>query len=185
MSKMLVNSKRRQQWIFAGSPLTDASLQTTLASFPDTIKSINVSSCKQLTSVSIMHLMHSNVLELQANHVPKFANFISMVESPVVMSPIQKLHLDGCPITDEDLVWLSRRLAKLQFLSLRWCEKLSARGIINLLQSLPCLTTIDVTDLGFEEAVSKGARQGLQVIATKWYDDNVLSEKCKEKSENT
>ena len=115
-------------------------------------------------------LCNSNVLELQANIV--------------VMSPIQKLHLDGCPITDEDLVWLSRRLAKLQFLSIRWCEKLSADGIINLLQSLPCLTTIDVTDLGFEEAVSKGARQGLQVIATKWYDDNV-SEKCEEKSENT
>ena len=183
MSKMLVNSKRRQQWTFAGSPLTDASLQTTLASFPDTIKSINVSSCKQLTSVSIINLMHSNVLEVQANYVPKFAKF-SMVESPVVMSPIQKLHLDGCPITDEDLVWLSRRLAKLQFLSIRWCEKLSADGIINLLQALPCLTTIDVTDLGFEEAVSKGARQGLQVIATKWYDDNV-SEKCEEKSENT
>ena len=169
---MLVNSKRRQQWTFAGSPLTDASLQTTLASFPDTIKSINVSSCKQLTSVSIINLMNSNVLELQANLLLN------------VMSPIQKLHLDGCPITDEDLVWLSRRLAKLQFLSIRWCEKLSADGIINLLQALPCLTTIDVTDLGFEEAVSKGARQGLQVIATKWYDDNV-SEKCEEKSENT
>ena len=52
------------------------------------------------------------------------------------------------------------------------------------MQSLPHLITIDLIDLGLEEDVMKGARQGQHVIATnlaKWSDER----QSRERRENT
>ena len=156
-----------------------------VVTFPKLSK-INISSCKRVTSKAFYELLCApNISELAASHLPRVGrNKVAAISSTAVTRVVGKnqnqtptsnvriLHMDATPITDADLEHIIHIAPKLEFISLRWCERLSAHGINKIMKIAPNLRCIDLTDLGLVQDIEVGIENqtGLvEIICTKWY----------------
>ena len=156
-----------------------------VVTFPKLSK-INISSCKRVTSKAFYELLCApNISELAASHLPRVGrNKVAAISITAVTRVVGKnqnqtptsnvriLHMDATPITDADLEHIIHIAPKLEFISLRWCERLSAHGINKIMKIAPNLRCIDLTDLGLVQDIEVGIENqtGLvEIICTKWY----------------
>ena len=155
-----------------------------VVTFPKLSK-INISSCKRVTSKAFYELLCApNISELAASHLPRVGrNKVAAISTAVTRvvgknqnqtptSNVRILHMDATPITDADLEHIINIAPKLEFISLRWCERLSAHGINKIMKIAPNLRCIDLTDLGLVQDIEVGIENqtGLvEIICTKWY----------------
>ena len=156
-----------------------------VVTFPKLSK-INISSCKRVTSKAFYELLCApNISELAASHLPRVGrNKVAAISITAVTRVVGKnqnqtptsnvriLHMDATPITDADLEHIINIAPKLEFISLRWCERLSAHGINKIMKIAPNLRCIDLTDLGLVQDIEVGIENqtGLvEIICTKWY----------------
>jgi hypothetical protein len=149
------------------------------------LSKINISSCKRVTSKAFIELLCTpNISELAASHLPRVGrNKVAAISTAVTRvvgknqnqtptSNVRILHMDATPITDADLEHIINIAPKLEFISLRWCERLSAHGINKIMKIAPNLRCIDLTDLGLVQDIEVGIENqtGLvEIICTKWY----------------
>ena len=165
--------------------ISDQVISNIVVTFPKLSK-INISSCKRVTSKAFYELLCApNISELAASHLPRVGrNKVAAISSTAVTRVVGKnqnqtptsnvriLHMDATPITDADLEHIIHIAPKLEFISLRWCERLSAHGINKIMKIAPNLRCIDLTDLGLVQDIEVGIENqtGLvEIICTKWY----------------
>ena len=165
--------------------ISDKVISNIVVTFPKLSK-INISSCKRVTSKAFYELLCApNISELAASHLPRVGrNKVAAISITAVTRVVGKnqnqtptsnvriLHMDATPITDADLEHIIHIAPKLEFISLRWCERLSAHGINKIMKIAPNLRCIDLTDLGLVQDIEVGIENqtGLvEIICTKWY----------------
>ena len=165
--------------------ISDQVISNIVVTFPKLSK-INISSCKRVTSKAFYELLCApNISELAASHLPRVGrNKVAAISSTAVTRVVGKnqnqtptsnvriLHMDATPITDADLEHIIHIAPKLEFISLRWCERLTAHGINKIMKIAPNLRCIDLTDLGLVQDIEVGIENqtGLvEIICTKWY----------------
>ena len=165
--------------------ISDKVISNIVVTFPKLSK-INISSCKRVTSKAFYELLCApNISELAASHLPRVGrNKVAAISSTAVTRVVGKnqnqtptsnvriLHMDATPITDADLEHIINIAPKLEFISLRWCERLSAHGINKIMKIAPNLRCIDLTDLGLVQDIEVGIENqtGLvEIKCTKWY----------------
>ena len=165
--------------------ISDKVISNIVVTFPKLSK-INISSCKRVTSKAFYELLCApNISELAASHLPRVGrNKVAAISITAVTRVVGKnqnqtptsnvriLHMDATPITDADLEHIINIAPKLEFISLRWCERLSAHGINKIMKIAPNLRCIDLTDLGLVQDIEVGIENqtGLvEIICTKWY----------------
>jgi hypothetical protein len=174
--------------------ISDQVISNIVVTFPKLSK-INISSCKRVTSRAFYELLCApNISELAASHLPRVGRNkvaalsitavthvvgknqnqtrISNVQNQTRTSNVRILHMDATPITDADLEHIINIAPKLEFISLRWCERLTAQGINNIMKIAPNLRCIDLTDLGLVQDIEVGIENqtGLvEIVCTKWY----------------
>ena len=165
--------------------ISDQVISNIVVTFPKLSK-INISSCKRVTSKAFYELLCApNISELAASHLPRVGrNNVAAISITAVTRVVGKnqnqtptsnvriLHMDATPITDADLEHIIHIAPKLEFISLRWCERLSAHGINKIMKIAPNLRCIDLTDLGLVQDIEVGIENqtGLvEIICTKWY----------------
>ena len=165
--------------------ISDQVISNIVVTFPKLSK-INISSCKRVTSKAFYELLCApNISELAASHLPRVGrNKVAAISITAVTRVVGKnqnqtptsnvriLHMDATPITDADLEHIIHIAPKLEFISLRWCERLTAHGINKIMKIAPNLRCIDLTDLGLVQDIEVGIENqtGLvEIICTKWY----------------